>query len=325
MRELCVVVLNYGTPALTIASAESALADMTGIDGEVVVVDNKSPDDSLSRLRHWRDRREADRIDIIAAPSNGGFASGNNIGMRAREAEFYLLLNSDTLVRSGAIPRLLAAMRADPRLGIAGPQIVDADGAPAVTRFRHPTPLGEFIEATGADAVHRLFRSRVVPILDGEETAPGWIGFPAVMLRKQMIDEIGLLDESYFMYFEDADYCRRAGKAGWRVGRCAAAVVEHFHGGSSNIEAARQKLGRLPQYYYASRARYFKSWYGSTGLVHANLLWHLGRAVNALRVLTLRRPKPTNRARWRDIWSMEKFAHPGESRDPARAGGALEE
>lgn len=311
MRKLTAVILNYATPELAIACAKSALADLAGLDAKIVIVDNASPDDSSARLSHWRVSLPADApVEIVLSQINTGYAGGNNIGIRALDAERYVLLNSDTLVARGTFAAMLAEMDTDPRLGILGPRIVDAKGAGQVSRFRFPSPFSEFVEASGYDFLYRLFRGAVVPIFPDEKARPQWIGFPCVMLRREMIDEIGLLDEGYFLYFEDADYCRRAAEAGWRIAVSEKGEVAHFIGGSSRVEEQRLAGGRLPLYYYASRTRYFRKWFGDFGWIAANWLWNAGRAFGALRRLA-GKPAPTAPAgKGIDIWTDEKEGRP---------------
>ncbi|WP_411819329.1 glycosyltransferase family 2 protein [Hyphococcus formosus] len=312
MKSVCVIILNYGTPDLTIASAQSVIDEITALGGELVIVDNCSPDDSAKRLRLWVDNQpETYAINLVLSPVNGGYAAGNNLGLNAGDAEFYVLLNSDTVVRSGAISALLSVMRDNPKIGLAGPRMLDENGQPAISRFRHPKPLSEFVEATGADIFYRKFRHAVVPVMDDEaDDQIEWLGFPCIMLRGAMIDEIGPLDERYFMYFEDTAYCRKAANAGWQLKYCRDAAVEHFCGKSSQIEDNAAAFRRLPSYYYASRTRYFKSHYGTAGYIRANLLWYLGRLVNFARIFALSPPKKTCAKRALDIWTAQDIPHP---------------
>lgn len=303
MKPLSAIILNYGTPQLAIDCANSVLPQIEALDGALVIVDNASPDNSYAQLSAWREGLgPAAPVEVILSPRNDGFASGNNIGVRARKADFHLLLNSDTIVREGALAAMLAAMREDEYIGILGAKITDEAGVEQTSRFRNPTPFGEFVEASGLDLFYKIFARRVVPILPNEDADADWIGFPCVMLRARMIDEIGLLDEGYFMYFEDADYCRRAAQAGWKIATCPDAEVAHFQGASSKVEEAIREKRRLPAYYYASRARYFTRWYGKTGFVAANLLWHLGRAAGWARLLAFRRPRSAPAGAAHDIW-----------------------
>ena len=313
---LNVIILNYGTPDLAIASAQSVLPEIETIGGRLILVDNASPDNSADLLSAWASQRPAAPVEIILSPVNGGFAAGNNLGIKAGEADFYLLLNSDTLAAPGALAALLNAMKERPKLGLAGPQILDEDGAPAVSRFRKRTPFSEFVEATGLDFFYRRYREHVVPIFEGEADAPDWISFACVMIRKEVIDEIGLLDENYFMYFEDSAYGLKAAANGWRAARIEEASVKHFEAKSSGVKDAAAAHKALPRYYYAARSRYFIDYYGRAGLIAANLFWLLGRAVNYARALTLKAPKKTARGRALDIWTSPDFTPPDITKKP---------
>jgi GT2 family glycosyltransferase len=116
-----------------------------------------------------------------------------------------------------------------------------------------------------------------------------------------MLEQIGLLDDGYFMYFEDIDHCRRARLCGWQVAHDPEPRVVHLRGGSSSVKSAGAARSRRPRYYYASRSRYFRKFYGRRGLWFTNGLWHLGRAVSKTREL-LGRPSTICQAEWRDIW-----------------------
>lgn len=308
MTSLSVIILNYATPQLTIDCAGSVLraleTEAPAGGARVVIVDNASPDDSAERIAAWIDEtRTATPLELIRAAANDGFSAGNNIGLAAHAADFYLLLNSDAVVRPGAIAALLAAMRANPRAGIAGPRLVGEDGAEQVSRFRYPTPLGEFVDATGADIFFKVFRSHVVPIELGEDAEFDWIGFPAIMLRGEMVRVIGPLDDGYFMYFEDADYCRRAREDGWDIVQAPDAEVVHFQGASSKLEDDARSRRRLPKYFYASRNRFLRKWYGPGAVVRANALWYLGHAVSHARLLAGKPPKKEIAGRAGDIWT----------------------
>ena len=313
---LNVIILNYGTPDLAIASSECVLPEIEAIGGRLILVDNASPDDSAQKLTAWRNTHPDAPIEVILSPVNGGFAAGNNLGLQAGEADFHLLLNSDTLAEPGALTTLLAAMKAYPKIGLAGPVILNEAGERAVSRFRKRTPFSEFVEATGLDFFYRRFPNAVVPIFEDEIDAPDWISFACIMLRREMIEEVGCLDENYFMYFEDSAYGLKAIEKGWRCARIEEASVKHFEAKSSGIEDDAAAHKRLPRYYYAARARYFIDHYGRAGLIAANLFWLLGRAVNYTRLLALKAPKKTAKARAFDIWTSPGATPPNMVNKP---------
>jgi len=128
------------------------------------------------------------------------------------------------------------------------------------------------------------------------------------------------MDEGYFLYFEDAEYCRRMRRAGWRIARAPEARVVHFRGGSAPVKALAARRARLPAYYYAARTRYFRQAHGRAGPLLANLGWHLGRGLAQGRRLFARPVPPAIEAEARDIWT--NFTDPlGDRRAPDEREG----
>ena len=149
----------------------------------------------------------------------------------------------------------------------------------------------------------RLLKSwEVLLPISREPREVEWASFACVLLRRELIDEIGPLDDGYFMYFEDTDYSLRARKAGWKVLYWPEAVVVHLQGGSSAVHEAREVRKRPPAYYYAARSRYFAKAYGPAGLWLANVLWHLGRAVSLCREALGQGQRRSCEREWLDIW-----------------------
>ncbi len=291
-RRLQVVVVNYRTAALAVECLRSIAASGLASDRlGVRVVDNASGDDSVEVLREAVRRNGWSRwAEVAPAPRNGGFAYGNNAGIRAAlaspETEYVLLLNPDTVVRPGALDALVAFMDAHPRAGIAGSALEDAKGERDCSAHNTPSPLGELEGSARAGPLSRLLRRHAVspPVQDVRHRCE-WVSGASFMVRRQVVEEIGLLDEGFFLYFEEVDYCVRARRAGWEVWYVPESRVVHFEGSSTGIgERAR----RRPSYWYASRRRFFAKHYGIAGLVVADALWALGHAsLRARRLLGL--------------------------------------
>jgi GT2 family glycosyltransferase len=131
---------------------------------------------------------------------------------------------------------------------------------------------------------------------------PEWVTFAAALLRREALRDVGPLDEGYFMYLEDIDWCRRARRAGWKVLHWPAARIVHFRGGTSPLKRLAAERRRLPRYYYESRSRYFAKHFGPLGLPAANLCWMTGRGVSLAREITGRRRPHASIAAWRDNW-----------------------
>jgi len=317
---LVIVIINYQTAQLVIQCLGSLRDELLQENCRVIVVDNCSSDGSPGQIQKWIEEHDSLRlIDILESPSNTGFAGGNNLGIQAIDADFYLLLNSDTIVRPGTISKMMATAEAHPEAGIIGPRLEWLDGTPQESCFRYLTPLSELIGAAQTGPVTAILKKYVVPIaLGGTAVEPEWMSFACALLRRDMIDEIGLLDEGFFMYFEDVEYCHRARDAGWRLVHNPDARVVHLRGGSSPVKRQILERRRLPQYYYASRTRYFYLVYGWWGLTLANLLWQVGRIVSKSRELVERRQRGVPERSWIDIWT--NWRHPATAWSDGKGG-----
>lgn len=319
-RELTVVIVNYRTPDLTLDALQSLAGEIDPEQHAAVVVDNASGDGSAERIESGIAERGWTWARVVRSASNGGFSAGNNAGMDAARARFYLLLNSDAYVRPGALAELLAAARAHPEAGIVAPRLEWPDGRAQISCFRYRSPASELIESAGTGLVTRLLARWDVPLHDQQDVArPDWTSFACVLLREELRQAIGGMDEGYFMYFDDIDHCRRARRAGFEVLYWPRARVVHLRGGTSPLKQASAARERLPAYYYASRSRYFAKFYGRTGLLAANLLWLIGRAISWSRELVGSKSAHVCEGASRDIWhAWSRPLDPGSGRP---AGG----
>ena len=195
---------------------------------EVVVVDNASTDGSADAVGEWPNVR------LIRLPVNGGFSAGNNVGIRATSGEFVLLLNSDTIVRPGALDRLVERLDADSTAAIAGPRLVDAQGTPELSFGPMISPLGELrqkivgvLYARGFGPVRRWVASAT-----SRERYVAWVSGACLLVRRTVAEKVGLLDERFFLYTEDVDFCAGVRAEGWRVLFTPAAEIVHLRGRS---------------------------------------------------------------------------------------------
>jgi N-acetylglucosaminyl-diphospho-decaprenol L-rhamnosyltransferase len=259
------VIVNYRTPELTIDCLRSLVDQRRQVPGlRVVVTDNASGDDSVERLEQFvRAERLQEWVNILPLPRNGGFAYGNNAAIRPALAgdqppDYVLLLNPDTVVREGAIAILLQFLIDHPHIGMAGSRLEDPDGMPQRSAFRFPTIAGELDKALRLGLVSRLLRSYIVaPPVPEHETETDWVAGASLLVRREVFDTIGLLDEQYFMYYEEVDYCWRARQAGWPCWYVPASRVVHLVGQASGVTNTRIKRKRRPDYWFESRRRYF--------------------------------------------------------------------
>jgi N-acetylglucosaminyl-diphospho-decaprenol L-rhamnosyltransferase len=305
---IAVSIINYRTAQMTLASLTSVLADMGAVDGRVAIIDNRSDDGSVEILEAAiaaLPQTDRVRVQLIRSATNSGFSGGHNQGMAAWAADRYLILNSDAILRPGFFQAILAAAAtAPPRTGLIAPRLEDEDGTPQNSCFRFPGPASELMRGAQSAPVSRLFRHREIALPQPPEAARvEWASFACILLDGAMVAAIGPMDEGYFLYFEDIEYCLRARRAGWGILYAPEARAVHFRGGSGPVKAPAAARRRLPSYYYASRSRFLAQAHGRAGLIAANLAWHAGRALARIRPL-LGKPVPQAAEREaRDLWT----------------------
>ncbi|MEQ1484727.1 glycosyltransferase family 2 protein [Methyloglobulus sp.] len=314
---LCIVIVNYKTPQLLLDCLESLLPELED-NWVIAVVDNASNDNSVTIVENWiLKHNQPDNIKLIRSPVNSGFSGGNNIGIKTVQADHYLLLNSDALVRKGAIQTMLNAISREKKVGLIAPRLEWLDGTPQESCFNYHTPISELIGSAKTGLITKIFKKFVVAQPVSEISRPYcWVSFACVMVKAEVFNAIGFLDEGYFMYFEDVEFCRRAKKAGWEIWQEPASHIVHLRGGSSPVKAQAKLRKRLPRYYYESRTRFFFQAYGRVGLLCANLLWELGWSIASFRSLLSPSYMPdTSEKQWRDILinflnPLKPYIHP---------------
>lgn len=292
MSSLLTVILNWRTPEMTLRATQSALAAMQGIEGGIVIVDNDSGDGSEAMLRAAvKAQGWAPRVRVMQSGHNGGFGAGNNVGIRAGlpgggRADFVYVLNSDAFPARTAITALLAHMQAHPAAGLAGSLIEDLDGTEHMAAFRFPSLLSEIEGPMRFGPVTRLLSDHSVWMETPERTGPvDWVIGASLMIRGELLDAIGGFDETFFLYFEETDLCRRARQAGSETHFVRESVVQHI----GSVSTGMGEWRRVPDYWYASRRHYFRKHYGALGAATATAL-HMGAGgLHRLRCLVMRR------------------------------------
>ncbi len=295
MARLLTVLLNWRTPDMTLRAAEAALAAMQGIEGALVIVDNDSGDGSFERLsaevtaRGWDQGRQ--QVRVLQSGHNGGFGAGNNFGIRAglpggERPDYVYLLNSDAFPAKDAIHALLDHLEAHPQTGLAGSFIHGPEGEPHRTAFRFPSIASEFEGQIRFGPVSRLLRRWIVAQPIPERTIRvDWLAGASLMMRRKVLDEIGLFDESFFLYFEETDLCRRAALAGWPTDYVVESRVAHIGSASTGMKT----WGRIPQFWLDSRLHYFTKNHGRLYAAGATLATVAAGALWRLRLLIQRK------------------------------------
>lgn len=287
---LLVVLLNYRTAEMTAKAADAAVVAMNGLPAEMTIVDNDSGDGSFEALTEHVAAQGWSHVRVVQSGWNGGFGAGNNVGMRGGMSDgtapdFYFLLNSDAFPAPDAIRILYDHMVQSPETGCAGSHIHGPEGDPHLTAFRFPSILGELEGAARTGPVSRILAWWRVP-LDELPMAPqtvDWLAGASMMLRRETLEEIGLFDETFFLYFEETDLCLRMARAGWQTWYIPQSKVSHVGGASTGMKS----WSRVPQFWLDSRAHYFSKNHGwlyavlaTKAHVLGGLLWRLRRLVS---------------------------------------------
>lgn len=301
---LCAVIVNFRTARLTAECVDSLAPQLDPRSDRVVVVDNGSGPAEVERLSAWAAASPfAGILRLLPLGRNDGFSAGNNAGIASQPSRYYLLANSDTVFLPGAVSSLLEAAGRFRKTGILSPRLEGPDGKPQVSCFRRPSPLSELVRSANTGPITRALRRGEIPLPPVPwPTRPAWTSFACALLRKELIEAAGFLDEGFFMYFEDVDYCRRARAAGFGILNWPDARVIHLQGQSSDLGARVRNGKALPPYYYDSRARYFRRYYGELGFLLANACWLLGRSVCLLRRALGDGEAPTPKGEFSRIW-----------------------
>jgi GT2 family glycosyltransferase len=240
--DLSVIVVNYNTCRLLSECLNSLFAETQGIECEVIVVDNGSSDGSREMLQ--RDFRQ---VTSILNTENRGFAAANNQALRIARGEYFLLLNSDTKVLDGAIVKTHAFLEKHPEASIIGCKLLNPDGTLQRSCRSFPSVWNLFVESFFLYKVlsrTELFGSYYMTFFDHNTVRSVDVVMGAfMMIRREVCEKVGLLDESYFMYTEETDFCYRARQSGFATYFFPSAEIVHYGGGS--IESADAHFGQL--------------------------------------------------------------------------------
>jgi N-acetylglucosaminyl-diphospho-decaprenol L-rhamnosyltransferase len=296
--QLLVVIVNYRTPELTIASLHSLVGEVRSLPGiRVVVVDNASGDSSVAQIGSAiKTEGWSSWASLLPSEHNGGYAFGNNLAIRPildspNPPPYFLLLNPDTLVRPNAIRVLVDFMEQHPQVGLAGSSFEGSDGVPWPIAFRFPSMLGELESGLRLGIVSKLLTKSVVArtMPQDKPSQIDWVPGASLIVRREVFETIGLMDEEYFLYYEETDFCLQAQRAGWMCWYVPQSRVMHIAGQSTGITCAGPPK-RLPQYWFDSRRRYFVKNHGWLYAALADAVWIVGFALWRLRRLIQRKP-----------------------------------
>jgi GT2 family glycosyltransferase len=256
-----VVVVSWNTCQLTLNCVRSLENSRKLLSTEIIVVDNASSDDTVEQLR-----RQFPHVHVIENRENLGFARGNNVGLKLCTGRYVALINSDVVVPEGCLEKMVLYLEENARIGMLGPKMILRDGSIGKSVYASPTVWNWFCNAVGLSSLFKhskLFANFELADFDYHktqdvDTLTGWFW----LVRSSALEEVGVLDDQFFMYGEDIDWPKRFRKAGWRVTYYSEAGAFHYCGASSD---------RAPTRFYVEMNRanlqYFRKHHGSFGVL----------------------------------------------------------
>jgi N-acetylglucosaminyl-diphospho-decaprenol L-rhamnosyltransferase len=246
-QSLAVVIVSYNVRTELETCLGSFVGHTDPFPTEVVVVDNASHDGTPQMVsRQWPEVR------LIETGSNLGFARANNLGIRATDSEYVLLLNPDTVVPPGAIAALVRGLAGHPQAAAAGPRLIDGFGFPELSFGWAIGPLGELRQKIIGGLYRRRIRSvvRRVDRWARESGTREWVSGACLLVRRSDLESVGLLDERYFMYTEDVDLCVSLRKRGRDILFVPYSEIVHLGGRSAGRNPHTERLRRASQLAY---------------------------------------------------------------------------
>ncbi|OGM21736.1 hypothetical protein A2714_05550 [Candidatus Woesebacteria bacterium RIFCSPHIGHO2_01_FULL_38_9] len=221
MIDVSIIIISYNTKDLTVQCIKSILEDTSGLSKEIIVIDNGSVDGSVETIRNYR-------VKLIENKENLGFAKANNQGIKVAKGKYILLLNSDTKIKKGAVMKLIDFANINADAGVVGCRLINPDSTPQASVFRLPTIFRAIQQYWFGN---KNLLDKYTPDVDHPVEVESLV-MAAFLITPIALKKVGVLDERYFMYFEDLDYCRRVRHLGLKMYYLPAAEIVHHHGAS---------------------------------------------------------------------------------------------
>ena len=257
--ELSVVILSFNTKTLLKQTIESVKSNLKF---EIIVADNGSTDGSVEMVRE-----KFPQVLVVENKKNIGFAAGNNRGLKKARGKYLMLLNSDTKVEKGSLDVLFNYLEFHPKVGGITPKLILSDGSLDAASHRGlPTLWNSFTYFSGLERMfvgNKFFGGYHQTWKDLDTTHQvDAVSMASLMFRRELLDDVGYLDEDFFMYAEDIDYCKRIKDAGWKLIYNPEAQVIHYKGKSGTNNKDKEIRSQTKKYFYSTMKQYFKKHYG---------------------------------------------------------------
>lgn len=308
---LDVLVVNYNTATLLQPMFDALRQANSADPTRYLVVDNASADNSLERLENV-----CPEALLLANENNVGFGRANNQLVEHLQGKYALLINTDAFVAADTLKKTLDYMEAHPDCGVLGVRLVGREGDLQPSCRYFPTPLNVFLSRTGLERFFPVVKR--VDDMDWDHASVrecDWVPGCYYLIRREVIDQIGLFDPRYFLYYEEVDHCKRVKQAGWKVVYYPDTTVVHIGGESAKTVVELNAVSRqIPKMQIESELLYFRKHHGLSGLALHMFLVCLGDLILALKALLKGRGRAAIDACWqhaRATWALlreTKFA-----------------
>lgn len=284
--DLSIIIVSYNTREILRACLNSLFDAGENLSLQVIVVDNASRDGSATMVQ-----QDFPAAELVASQINLGFAAGNNVGFKQVRGNYVLLLNPDALLNKDALSRAMGYMKADATIGMGGGRLLGRDGSLQPSARQFPSLLNEILALSGLAT--RFPKSRFFGRFDrtwddSQKTASvDWVPGAFALIRKSVLDEVGIFDERFFLYYEEVDLCLRFKQAGWNICYWPDVVVHHWGGESSktveNVEFSSSG-SQLTLWRMRSGLLYYRKHHGALGawfMSRIETTWHGLRSLKA--------------------------------------------
>lgn len=311
-----VSVVNYRSADLICKMLPDLIQQIDTATDRVVIVDNLSPDDSFKILQDFVSSSGMHEfVDVVLAEKNGGFSYGNNLAIKTAVDKYNFapsyvwLLNPDTHITKGALKNLISFFDLHPKSGILGSRLIGVDGASQGSAFNFYTLSSEILSSLSIGILNRAFSKSLVSLqyIPDTPTKCDWVAGASMLIRYTVIEKIGLMDEQYFLYFEETDYCLQANKAGWECWYVPSSQVIHYVGRSTGVISGDNLNRRRPRYWFKSRQYYFLKNHGLLYTLAADLSWGMGFTILTFRNFILGRKGGDPENMLKDFWRNSIF------------------
>jgi len=254
MSEVClsIILVSYKTREVIEECLKSIYKNPPAFPFEVIIVDNASFDGTVELIK-----KDFPNVHLIENNTNRGFPAANNQGIEISRGNFILLLNSDVVVLPGSIDKMIKFMKEHSDVGAIGPKLLNSDGSFQISAWLFPNVITEVIRKIVNIFARNINFRNFMERLYTREKKVDWVSGACLMIRREVVDKIGGLDENFFLYFEDVDWCYRICKAGWKIYYFPLAMMIHFLGKSMNQNKTRSFLEyrRSQLYFYKKHGK----------------------------------------------------------------------